>query len=43
MKRRNFLRALLLGGIFLLFGKKAGAEKKSDGRLTMAMFWKKVD
>jgi hypothetical protein len=43
MKRRHFLRTLLLGGILFLFGKKAEAEKKSDTHLTMAMFWKKVD
>jgi hypothetical protein len=43
MKRRNFLRALLFGGIFLLFGKKADAEKNPDMHLRKAMFWKKID
>jgi hypothetical protein len=43
MKRRNFLKTLLLGVVLFLFGKKAGAEKKSDTHLTMAMFWKKID
>jgi hypothetical protein len=43
MKRRHFLRTLLLGSILLLFGKKAGAEKKAENHLKEAMFWKKVD
>jgi hypothetical protein len=43
MKRRNFLKTLLLGIILLLFGKKAEAEKKPENHLTMAMFWRKVD
>jgi len=43
MKRRHFLTTLLLGIILVLFGKKAGAEKKPETQLTMAMFWRKVD
>ena len=43
MKRRHFLKTLLLGGVLFLFGKKAGAEKKPKTHLTMAMFWKKAD
>ncbi|MFZ3137251.1 MAG: hypothetical protein WA126_07675 [Thermodesulfovibrionales bacterium] len=43
MKRRDFLRKLLLGGIFILFGKKVRAEKKPENNLKEAMFWRKKD
>jgi len=43
MKRRHFLRTLLLGGIFLLFDKKVRAEQKPGAHLKEAMFWKKAD
>lgn len=43
MKRRDFLRIILLGGIFSLFVKKAKAEKKPDNNLKEAMFWRKLD
>jgi len=43
MKRRHFLKTLLLGGIFLLFGKKIRAEQKRVNHLKEAMFWKKID
>jgi hypothetical protein len=43
IKRRHFLRTLLLGSILFLFGKKVRAEKKPENHLTMAMFWKKID
>jgi hypothetical protein len=47
MNRREFLRALLLGGIFSLFAKKVLAEKKpetkTEPRLKEAMFWKRLD
>jgi len=43
MKRRHFLKTLLLGSILFLCGKKTGAETKPENHLTMAMFWKKVD
>ncbi len=43
MKRRDFLRILLLGGLFSLFGKKVKAEKKSGRKLKEAMFWRRVD
>jgi len=45
MKRREFLRILLLGGIFGLFAGKVKAEKKNediDG-LKEAMFWRRLD
>ena len=42
MKRRDFLRILLLG-IFSLFAKKAKAEKKPENNLKEAMFWRKLD
>ena len=43
MKRRDFLRKLLLGGIFILFGKKVRAEKKPENNMKEAMFWRKKD
>jgi len=43
MKRRDFLRKLLFGGIFILFGKKVGAEKKPENNLKEAMFWRKIE
>jgi hypothetical protein len=47
MNRRDFLRMLLLGGIFSLFTKKIMAEKKpetkSENKLKEAMFWKRLD
>jgi hypothetical protein len=42
MKRRDFLRIFLLGGIFVLFGKKVRAEKKSENNMKEAMFWRKI-
>ena len=47
MKRRDFLRLFLLGGIFSLFGKKVKAEKKPENKpenkLKEAMFWRRLD
>jgi hypothetical protein len=45
MKRREFMRLLLLGGIFGLFGRKVKAENKSKdpNRLKEAMFWRRLD
>lgn len=44
MNRRDFLRILLFGTIFSLFGKKVKAEKKPDTKkLKEAMFWRKLD
>ena len=43
MKRRDFLRLFLLGGIFSLFSKKVKAEKKPENKLKEAMFWKRLD
>jgi len=44
MKRRDFLRILLFGAIFSLFGKQVKAEKKPDTmKLKEAMFWRKID
>lgn len=43
MKRRDFLRILLFGGILSLFGKKVKAEKKPENNLREAMFWRKLD
>jgi len=43
MKRRDFLRIFLLGGLLSIFSKKAIAEKKSEHKLKEAMFWRRVD
>jgi hypothetical protein len=43
MKRRDFLKKLLLVGIFMLFGKKVRAEKKPENNLKEAMFWRKTE
>jgi hypothetical protein len=45
MKRRDFLRMLLLGAVFSLFGRKVKAEKKNKetDRLKEAMFWRRLD
>lgn len=42
MKRRDFLRLFLFGGIFSLFGKKVSAEKRPEKKLKEAMFWRKL-
>lgn len=45
MKRRDFLRVLLLGTVFSLFGKKVKAGKKDEDTdsLKEAMFWRRLD
>jgi hypothetical protein len=44
MNRRKFLKLVLLGGIFSLFGKQVKAEKRPDAmKLKEAMFWRKLD
>jgi len=45
MKRREFLRILLLGGIFGLFARKVKAGKKDEDTdsLKEAMFWRRLD
>ena len=43
MKRRDFLRILLIGGILSLFRKRAIAEKKPEKNLKEAMFWRRLD
>jgi|WetSurSiteA1Bulk_404760.scaffolds.fasta_scaffold00295_1 hypothetical protein len=43
MKRRDFLKTILLGGILALFGKKVNAAKKQEHKLKEAMFWKRLD
>ena len=44
MKRREFLRLLLLGGILSLFGKRVEAEKVEDtDGVKEAMFWRRLD
>jgi hypothetical protein len=43
MKRRYFLKLLLLGSFFSFFSKKASAVRKPPMKLKEALFWKKVD
>jgi cbb3-type cytochrome oxidase subunit 3 len=43
MKRRDFLRIFLLGGILSIFSKKTKAEEKPEKALKEAMFWKRLD
>jgi hypothetical protein len=43
MRRRHFLKTLLLGSILFLCGKKVGAERKPENHLKEALFWKKAD
>jgi len=45
MKRREFLRLLLLGTVFSLFGKKVKADKEDDDTIggKEAMFWRRLD
>lgn len=43
LKRRDFLRVFLLGGIFSFFGRKIQAEQKPEEKLKEAMFWHRLD
>jgi hypothetical protein len=44
MKRREFLRLLLLSGVLSLFGMKVKAEKDKDiDGVKEAMFWRRLD
>jgi hypothetical protein len=44
MKRREFLRLLLLSGILSLFGMKVKAVKDGDtDGVKEAMFWRRLD
>jgi hypothetical protein len=44
MKRREFLRLLLLGGLLSLFGGEAKAAKDEDIEgVKEAMFWRRLD
>jgi len=45
MKRREFLRLLLFGTVFGLFGEKVRAEKRDDDTngVKEAMFWRRLD
>jgi hypothetical protein len=42
MKRRRFLRMILLGWLSLLLGTDAHATLKDDRTLRKAMFWQKT-
>ncbi len=43
LKRRDFLRVFLLGGIFSFFSRKVQAEQKPEENLKEAMFWHRLD
>ena len=43
MKRRDFLRVFLLGGVFTFLSRKVKAEQKPEGKLKKAMFWRRCD
>jgi hypothetical protein len=43
IKRRDFIRTFILGGMLLLFSKRVGAEKRNKDNLKEAMFWKRID
>jgi hypothetical protein len=43
MKRRDFLRVFLLGGIFTFLSRKVEAEQKPEEKLKEAMFWRRCD
>jgi hypothetical protein len=43
MKRRDFLRVFLLGGVFTFLSRKVRAEQKPEEKLKEAMFWRRRD
>jgi hypothetical protein len=43
MKRRDFLRVFLLGGVFTFLRRKVKAEQKPEEKLKKAMFWRRRD
>ena len=43
MKRRDFLRVFLLGGVFTFLSRKVGARQKPEEKLKEAMFWRRRD
>jgi hypothetical protein len=43
MRRREFLKLLLLSGFVSLLTNQVNAEKKPERPLKQAMFWKRVD
>jgi hypothetical protein len=43
MKRRDFLRVFLLGGVFTFLSSKVEAEQKPKEKLKEAMFWRRSD
>jgi hypothetical protein len=43
MKRRDFLRVFLLGGVFTFLSRKVRAEQKPEEKLKKAMFWRRRD
>jgi hypothetical protein len=43
MKRRDFLRVFLLGGVFTFLSRKAGAQQEPKEKLKEAMFWRRRD
>ena len=43
MKRRDFLRVFLLGGVFTFLSRKVKAEPRPEEKLKEAMFWSRRD
>jgi len=43
MKRRDFLRVFLLGGVFTFLSRKVKAEPRPEEKLREAMFWRRCD
>lgn len=43
MKRRDFLRVFLLGGVFTFLSRKVKAEPRPEEKLKEAMFWRRRD
>jgi len=43
LKRRDFLRVFLLGGIFSLLSRKVEAGQRPEEKLKKAMFWRRRD
>jgi hypothetical protein len=43
MKRRDFLRVFLLGGVFTFLSRKVDAQQEPEEKLKEAMFWRRRD
>jgi len=43
LKRRDFLRVFLLGGVFSFLSRRVEAEQRPEEKLKRAMFWHRRD